>query len=190
MTFGNPHDDHPNAERFTRMSMKVRHMARIALALTSALSISSIAFAQTKCEVPAVGGGTGKIVGKVTERGKDPIGCANIVLLGANRRALTDDDGTLVNPCVPDGPLPVRVQEVGHGKLDQQVTVNAGQTVTVDFNFGEAKTVKTLEEIEVRAEKRIDTKSSTTKQTITAEKLKELPVDNLREAVATKAGVV
>ena len=36
----------------------------------------------------------------------------------------------------------------------------------------------------------IDLKSSTTKQSITAEKLRELPVDNLREAVGTMAGVV
>src|SRR6185295_20137406 len=43
---------------------------------------------------------------------------------------------------------------------------------------------------EVSAIKRIDTKSSTTKQSISAEKLKELPVDNLRDAVATKACVV
>src|SRR5437870_2021532 len=61
---------------------------------------------------------------------------------------------------------------------------------TVSFSFGEAKTVKTLEEIEVRAEKRIDVKSSQTTHTIDAAQLKALPVDNIRDAVATKAGVV
>jgi hypothetical protein len=50
--------------------------------------------------------------------------------------------------------------------------------------------VKQVEEIVVTGERRIDTKSSTTKQSITAEKLREMPVDNLSQAVATKAGVV
>ena len=68
--------------------------------------------------------------------------------------------------------------------------VNAGQTVIVNFSVGATKVVKEVETIEVRAEKRIDTKSSSTKQSISSEKLREIPVDNLSQAVATKAGVV
>jgi outer membrane receptor protein involved in Fe transport len=135
-------------------------------------------------------GSTGRIAGRVTEGGKDPIPYANVILLGTKQGAMTDEKGNFVIPGVPAGTYTLQAQEVGHGKLTQQVTVNVGQTATVNFSFGEAKTVKTLEEIEVRAEKRIDVKSSTTKQSISAEKLKELPVDNLRDAVATKAGVI
>ena len=58
------------------------------------------------------------------------------------------------------------------------------------FVVGESKPVKEVEEIVVTAEKRIDTKSSTTKQNISAEKLREIPVDNLSQAIATKAGIV
>ncbi len=93
-------------------------------------------------------------------------------------------------PGVPVGAAQVQVQAIGYAKQVQTVQVNAGEATTVNFDFGESKVVKQIEEIEVRAEKRIDTKSSTTKQSITAEKLREIPVNNLREAVSTKAGVV
>ena len=56
--------------------------------------------------------------------------------------------------------------------------------------LGTSKVVKTIEEIEVKGTKTIDTKSSTSKQTITAQSIKDLPVDNLSQAVAVKAGVV
>jgi len=76
--------------------------------------------------------------------------------------------------------------------MTRTVTVNAGAVSNIEFDFSgqEKKVVKTIEEIEVTAQKRIDTKSSTTKQQITGEKLRELPVDNIREAVGLKAGVV
>src|SRR2546425_11399705 len=44
--------------------------------------------------------------------------------------------------------------------------------------------------IEVGVGRRMDTKSSTTKHSITAEKRRELPVDNLRQAFASRAGVM
>jgi hypothetical protein len=49
---------------------------------------------------------------------------------------------------------------------------------------------KTLEEITVSAQRRIDTKSYATKQSITAEKLRELPVNTLRDVVRMQAGGV
>jgi outer membrane receptor protein involved in Fe transport len=159
-----------------------------------AFALASAGYGQSESQrlkAPAPPGGpTGRIVGKVTEGGKDPIPYANVIVLGTKQGAMTDENGNFVINGVPAGTYTIQAQEVGHGKQTQEITVNAGQTATLNFSFGAAKTVKTLEEIEVRAEKRIDVKSSTTKQSISAEKLKELPVDNLRDAVATKAGVV
>jgi hypothetical protein len=50
--------------------------------------------------------------------------------------------------------------------------------------------VKQIEEVRVTAQRLIDTKSSTTKQTVSGETLQDLPVENLREAVGLKAGIV
>lgn len=133
---------------------------------------------------------TGRIAGKVTEKGRDPLLNANVVVLGSKLGAATDESGSFLIVGVPVGTHQIQAQFIGYEKLVQTIQVNAGQTATVNFNFAESKVVKELEAIEVRGEKRIDLKSSSSKQTISAEKLKELPVDNLREAVGVKAGVV
>ena len=137
------------------------------------------------------GGSTGRITGRVLERGRDPIPYANVRILGAVRMgALTDENGSFSIAGVPVGTHQIQAEPLGFDKQVQTVQVNAGATTTLTFAVTEVRSVKTIEEIEVRAEKRIDTKSSTTKQSISAEKLRELPVDNLREAIGTKAGVV
>jgi len=132
----------------------------------------------------------GTISGKVVERSKDPVAFANVVVLGTKQGTMTDENGNFVIRGVPVGTQQIQVQAIGFDKVVESVQVNAGATATINFTVGASKTVKQLEEIEVKAERKIDTKSSTTKQSVSAEKLKELPVDNLNQAVATKAGVV
>ncbi len=136
------------------------------------------------------GAPAGKVSGRVIGEDKQGIAFVNVIVLGTKQGTMTDENGNFVIAGVPAGTQQLRAQALGYEAIVQSVQVNAGQTATANFTFGSAKIAKTLEEIEVRAEKRIDTKSSTTKQAITAEKLRELPVDNLTQAVATKAGVV
>jgi len=146
--------------------------------------------AQPKEPAPALGTATGKIQGRILEKGKDPIPYANVIVLGTKLGTMTDENGNYLLVGVPVGKIQVRAQPLGYGMQTQEVVVDAGATAKLDFNFGQSAVVKQLEEIEVRGERRIDVKTSTTKQSITAEKLKELPVDNLRDAIGTKAGVV
>lgn len=139
---------------------------------------------------PAGSAAVGRITGRALGSGKDPVPFANVIVLGTRQGAATDDNGNFVINGVPVGKWQIRLQAIGFGAVTQEVTVNAGQTSTVTFTVGQANVVKEIETIEVRAEKRIDTKSSTTKQSISGERLKEIPVDNLSQAVATKAGIV
>jgi len=162
--------------------------ATLVAALWAGLATSS--FAQGTPPATPAAAATGRVAGKVTEKGKDPIAYANVIVLGTKQGAQTDENGSFLIVGVPVGTQQIQVQAVSYGKQVLSVQVNAGQTATVTFNFGEAKVVKEYEEIVVTADKKIDVKSSTTKQTISSEKLKELPVDNLREAVGVKAGVV
>jgi outer membrane receptor protein involved in Fe transport len=138
---------------------------------------------------PAAAGATGRISGKVLERGT-PLGYANVIVLGTRQGAASDENGNFVITGVPVGTYQVKLMATGYDAVIQSVQVNAGQVATMTFSVGAQKVVRTEEEIEVRAEKRIDTKSSTTKQSIQAEKLREIPVDNLSQAIATKAGIV
>ena len=154
-------------------------------------TMAGTALAQgTRPGAPATVAGVGRITGKVTDKSGAPIIQANMIVLGTKQGAATDENGAFVLSGVPVGTVSIQVQALGYDKQVQVVQVNAGATATVNFVLGDQKSVKTIEEIEVRAVKPIDTKSSTTTQSITAEKLRELPVDNLREAVGVKAGVV
>jgi outer membrane receptor for ferrienterochelin and colicin len=134
--------------------------------------------------------GVGRVTGKVTEKNGTPISFANVIVLGTKQGTQTDDNGNFVLVGVPVGTVQIQVQPLGYDKQVQEVAVSAGASSTLNFSFGASKVVKQIEEIEVRAEKRIDIKTSETKQFISAEKLKELPVDDLRAAVGVKAGVV
>src|SRR2546422_7537169 len=184
----------PLRERLMRMfTIRGRWFGAASAALL-VVAMASAGFSQPETQklkaAPPPVASTGRIAGKVTEGGKTPIQFASVDIPELKRGVPSDENGKFVLTDVPAGTYTLRAKDVGHGTLTQQVTVKAGATVTVDFTFGEAKAVKTLEEIEVRAEKRIDVKSSQTTHTIDAAQLKALPVDNLREAVATKAGVV
>jgi outer membrane receptor protein involved in Fe transport len=128
-------------------------------------------------------------MGRITEKG-DGVSFANIILLGTHSGTMSDENGNYVLTGVPVGSYQVKLLATGYDPVIQSAQVNAGATTTLNFTVGAQKVVKSIEEFEVRAEKRIDTKSSTTKQTITAEKLREIPVDNLSQAIATKAGIV
>ncbi len=183
------------------MSIHARRFIAASLAAAFVLALALPALAQTnppatpaKPATPATtaapaAGGAGQIAGTVSEK-HGPLGYANVIVLGTRQGAMTDENGKYVIRGVPVGTYQVKLLATGYDPIVQQVQVNAGATSTVDFTVGAQKVVKQLEEVEVRAEKRIDTKSSSTKATISAEKLREIPVDNLSQAIATKAGIV
>jgi len=145
--------------------------------------------AAAKPAVAKPGAAVGTLIGRVTDKG-DPVPYANVIILGTKQGAMTDEDGRYRITGVSVGTVQVKAQVIGNDAVTKEVEINAGGVATLDFTVGASKVVKTIEEIEVTAEKRIDTKSSTTKQTISAEKLKEIPVDNLSQAIATRAGIV
>ncbi len=133
---------------------------------------------------------TGRITVTVTEHGTTPVSYANVVIKELKRGGLTDENGKVVLIGIPPGTHEVTASSVAHGEKTVTVTVTAGGNAVATIDFAQEKVAKELEEIVVTAERRIDVKSSETKQHISAEQLKELPVDNLRDAVAVKAGVV
>lgn len=172
------------------MFTSARRLLSVMLIGIALLGVAMSVSAQTRPASPAApAAATGRISGKATEKGS-PVSFANVVVLGTKQGTMTDETGAFVIAGVPVGTYQVKLQAIGYDPVIQTVQVNAGQTAMVNFTVGQTKVVKEVETIEVRAEKRIDTKSSTTKQSISAEKLKEIPVDNLSQAIATKAGIV
>ena len=93
----------------------------------------------------------GKISGRVTEGGKGPFAFANVVVLGSKQGTATDENRNFVLAGVPVGTAQVQVQAIGYDKMVKTVQVNAGGNSVVNFELGAQKSVKQLEEIEVRA---------------------------------------
>src|SRR5258708_2345362 len=174
------------------MCASSRRLLATFVAALSLVSVAATALAQTRpaAAAAAPAAATGRISGRALEKGKDAVSFANVIVLGTKQGTMTDETGAFVIPGVPVGTYQVKLQAIGYDPIIQTVQVNAGQTALVNFAVGQSKEVTQVETIEVRAEKRIDTKSSSTKQTISAEKLREIPVDNLSQAIATKAAIV
>lgn len=140
--------------------------------------------------VPATIPGTGSLVGRVLEGNGRPVAYANVIVLGTRLGGMTDENGAFVIKGIAPGAYQAKLLATGYDPVLLPVQVQEGATVTADFTVGAAKSVKQLEELQVTAERRLDTKSSTTKTSISAEKLREIPVDNLAQSVAGGAGVV
>ena len=79
---------------------------------------------------------TGDISGRVTDAmNLQPIANANVFVEGLLIGAVTGPQGTFVIDDVPVGTHQVRASLIGYAPLTQEVTVTAGETVTLDFSL-------------------------------------------------------
>ena len=86
--------------------------------------------------LPAAGmaQGTGTITGKVTDRAtRQPIGDAQLLVVGTSRGVRTNDQGEYRMIGVPAGTVRLRVLRLGLRGTARHVTLTSGQTVTADF---------------------------------------------------------
>jgi hypothetical protein len=133
---------------------------------------------------------SGTITGKVTDNDGKPLAYANLLIVGTTWGAFTKDDGTFKIVNVPPGTYVVRVTMMGYEEQSVTgVTLTAGGTATAIFKIKERPT--TIQEVEiVAARERIKTKSTQTGYTINATDAANLPVDNITDLIALKAGVI
>src|SRR5215467_1177534 len=87
-------------------------------------------------QAPRPSASTGKITGKIYEKGKDPAAYVNVIVLGTKQGAQTDENGSFTIVGVPVGTAQVQVQAIGFVKQVKEVQVNAGQTASVEFTLG------------------------------------------------------
>ena len=104
-----------------------RWKIRTILALTlMATSVSPLVGQQ-----PAGAGGT--VIGQVVAaQSKAPLYGAQVIVLGTTFRGAANAEGRYVLRNVPVGLQTVRIQLLGFAPLEQQVTVTAGGTVTLN----------------------------------------------------------
>ncbi|HEX7049422.1 MAG TPA: TonB-dependent receptor [Longimicrobiales bacterium] len=109
------------------------------LFLTTALFAPRVAQAQD-----------GTVTGVVIDRDtRQPLGGAQVLVVGTNQGALTNDEGRFLIPGVAAGPVTVQVVLLGYESLTQTANVTAGGTVTLEFAL--ATSVVTLDELVVTA---------------------------------------
>jgi TonB-linked SusC/RagA family outer membrane protein len=80
----------------------------------------------------------GRIQGTITDsRTKQPLPAAAVIVQGTKLGAVSDADGRFVLPNVPAGQHTLLVRRIGYGSVTQPVTVQAGQTATIDVALSE-----------------------------------------------------
>jgi TonB-linked SusC/RagA family outer membrane protein len=100
--------------------------------------VLGMAAAVTLLVAPSLAAQTGTIVGRVTNATSgQPIPTAQVFIGDLDIGALTQQNGAYLLLNVPAGTRTVSVQRIGYRQATQDVTVAAGQTVTLDFRISE-----------------------------------------------------
>jgi TonB-linked SusC/RagA family outer membrane protein len=107
--------------------------------------------ALTTAAIPAltIAQGTGRVTGRVVDQSQRPLPGAQVVIVGTQRGAMTNDEGTYAINNAPVGPQLVRARLIGYGGGETRVTVVAGEVVNADFTL--RQTAVALDEVVVSA---------------------------------------
>ena len=101
-----------------------RRWSRIAAGLALALTVPSVGFAQ----------GSAGVTGRVSDSTSgQPVAGARVTVVGTTSGATTDLNGRYVIQGLSSGTITLRVQRIGFGQREREVTVIDGGTVTADF---------------------------------------------------------
>jgi TonB-linked SusC/RagA family outer membrane protein len=141
---------------------------------------------------PLAAQATGTITGEVVEATtRRPLAGSQIFIPGTGLGTVSNAEGRFLIVGVPAGGVTVRVQLIGFGTVEQQVTVQAGQTTRVDFELRQSAIA--LDEIVVTGagmatERR---KLGNTVAAIDVSRVQDAPVANVSEILqGREPGVV
>ncbi len=141
----------------------------------------------------ALGGTTGKIKGKITDKANgEPLVGATVVVVGTSLGAAANVDGEFIVLNVPAGKYDLQANFVGYNpqKLEN-VVINADLTTELNFSMTPLSEGVAMKEIVIQVERELINKNATNVTRIqTGEDVKNLPVRGVTAAVALNAGVV
>ncbi|MGB2870152.1 MAG: TonB-dependent receptor [Bacteroidota bacterium] len=137
-----------------------------------------------------VAGTTGKVSGTLIDAStKEPVVGANVMLLNTVLGASSDVNGYFCILNVPPGTYDVRVSCIGYRTvIKKQISVSSDRTTTEDFSL--AATTVDLEAVEIVAQRETIVKDLTsTMEKVSAEDIKNLPVENVNDILQLQAGM-
>ena len=161
-----------------------RLRARPSFWLWTVLFVLSIAAASTAT--------AGSVTGRVVDADSgEPLAFSNVIVVGTERGAITDDSGRFTIDGLDSGTYSIKVSYIGFEDFQKTANVTEGAATSIDFAMVPS-VVGTLGEVEVTASKEeiIDLKSSGTETKVNAASIESLPVEEITDAIALKAGVV
>jgi outer membrane receptor protein involved in Fe transport len=132
----------------------------------------------------------GKLTGVITDKNKNPIPGAIVLLMGTPMGTAADPDGYYVVMNVPPESYDVRISAVGFAPIVVKgVRVSSGQTTALDEKLSEE--FVQAKEVVVTAERPlVDTRQTSAVSILDNEQISVLPVQNLQDIVNLQAGVV
>lgn len=156
-----------------------------------ALIVTLVALAIVCLSQTALLAQTGTVSGTVMDKDGKPLAYANVIIDGTTLGAMSLADGKFTITGVPAGTYKVRAMMMGFKANDKEgIKVGGGETVTINFKLEETIVAKT-QEIVVTADKpMVEVTESKVTGTVTSDQLEDMPVDDVLEAVALKAGIV
>lgn len=139
---------------------------------------------------PAQAGTTGKLSGQVVDAGKKPVTFAAVMIVGTRLGSNTDAEGRYNIINVPPGVYDLTVNHLAYKPVTfKDVLVTVDNTTWQDITLDSS--VQNIGEVVIQAERPlIDVRVTSARATVTAEQIKQLPVQELQEVVNLQAGVV
>jgi outer membrane receptor protein involved in Fe transport len=143
--------------------------------------------------IPAIlfAGTTGKIAGKVIDKETgEPLPFANVLILGENIGAASDNEGNFIILNIKPGVYSVRVSVIGYTESKiEGVNVRVDLTTKLTIELSPASI--NINEVVVTAEQRMINKDETSRTSIINSKtFSDLPVTSFQEVVGLQAGFV
>jgi hypothetical protein len=135
---------------------------------------------------------TGTVSGTVLN-GKDntPLAYANVIVLGTNLGAMSLNDGKFTIKGVPAGRYTVKAMMMGFKAEEKAgVLVESGKDIRLEFKLEQTIVMKTQEIVVTAEKKMVEVTTSDARASVSSEQLEEMPVDDVLDAVALKAGIV
>lgn len=152
-----------------------------------------VAFLASLLPMVAAHAARGTITGTVSDAANgDPLEQANVLVVESDGLgATTNERGEFTISFVPPGSYTVRVIYLGYEERTLPVTVNPDEEVDLDFTLNATIVELDLGVVEVSGRRtQIDLKETQVKTSVTGDDIASLPVDELTDAIALKAGVV
>jgi len=133
---------------------------------------------------------TGTLVVKVLDENGAAQAAANVTVLSTGLGGPTNGQGVVTIIKIPVGVYTIRVTAPGHaGAQHLAVAIDANRTTNLDFKLQQL--VQTLPEVQVIGDRQmmVNKRSTQSVQIVTAKDTHSLPIDNIYQAIALKAGV-